>query len=148
MQNYKLLRNNHEFFSISIIGASIILKLYFCPSKTEIMETTRQKKVGRLIQKELSLIFQKEAQTLFEGRMISVTIVHITADLSLARVYLSIFPSTDLKSFFPKIQEKGKTIRHELSRKIRFQIKSIPELSFFIDDSFDYAENIENLLKK
>lgn len=110
------------------------------------METTRQRKVSRLIQKELAVIFQKEASTLFDGRMISVTIVHVTADLSLARIYLSVFPTKNMDIFFEGVLKKTRTIRHELSQRIRFQVKSIPELEFFIDDSFDYANNIDKLL--
>jgi len=111
------------------------------------METTRQKKINRLIQKELAIIFQQGSTTLFEGRMISVTIVHVTSDLSLARVYLSIFPTKDMDTFFNAIRDKTKTIRHELSKKIRFQVKAIPELEFYMDDSLDYVDNIERLLR-
>lgn len=112
------------------------------------MESTRQKKVARMIQKELALIFQHESQALFQGKMISVTVVHVTPDLAQAKVFLSFFPSDNLEEFLKKVNEKNKYIRHEMSKKIRHQVKSIPELIFFIDDSLDYVENIENLLKE
>ncbi len=112
------------------------------------MESTRQKKVARMIQKELALIFQHESQTLFQGKMISVTVVHVTPDLAQAKVFLSFFPSDNSDEFFENLNKKNKYIRHEMSKKIRHQVKSIPELVFFVDDSLDYADNIENLLKE
>ena len=101
-----------------------------------------------MIQKELALIFQHESQTLFQGKMISVTVVHVTPDLAQAKVFLSFFPSDNSDEFFENLNKKNKYIRHEMSKKIRHQVKSIPELVFFVDDSLDYAENIENLLKE
>ncbi len=112
------------------------------------MESTRQKKVARLVQKELAVLFQKESRKLFNGQIVTVTVVHITPDLGLAKVYLSIFPGKDKEDQLKHILEKSKWIRHELSKRIRHQVKGIPELSFFIDDSLDYVENIERLLKK
>jgi len=112
------------------------------------MESTRQKRVARLIQKELAVIFQQASRTVFDGKMVSVTVVHVTPDLALAKVYLSLFPGKEKESIMEVIDDKHKWIRHELSKKIRHQVKSIPELSFFIDDSLDYIENIERLLKK
>jgi len=101
-----------------------------------------------MIQKELALIFQHESQTLFQGKMISVTVVHVTPDLAQAKVFLSFFPSDNSDEFFENLNKKNKYIRHEMSKKIRHQVKSIPELVFFVDDSLDYADNIENLLKE
>ncbi len=111
------------------------------------MESTRQKRVARMIQKELAVIFQKESRNLFQGKLISVTVVHVTPDLAQAKVYLSFFPAENKDEFLEIINEKNKFIRYELSKKIRHQVKSIPELVFFVDDSLDYVENIENLLK-
>ncbi len=110
------------------------------------MATTRQNKVARLLQRELGDIFQKQSKSLFQGAMITVTVVRITADLSQARVYLSLFPPHKKNEIYATVNEKGKTIRHELGKRIKNQLRIVPELKFFIDDSLDYMENIENLL--
>jgi len=111
------------------------------------MESTRQKKVSRLIQKELAIIFQHNSRNLFKGIIVTVTVVHVTPDLSVAKVYLSFFPSDNKNDFLDQVKMKSSFLRHELARKIRHQVKSIPELSFYLDDSLDYVENIEQLLK-
>jgi len=111
------------------------------------MESTRQKKVSRLVQKELSIIFQYNSRDLFKGVIITVTVVHITPDLTIAKVYLSLFPADNKTDFLDQVKKKSSFIRHELSKKIRHQVKSIPELSFYLDDSLDYVDNIEQLLK-
>ena len=112
------------------------------------MNSTRQQKVGRLIQKELGLLFQEKARTDFSGKMITVTTVRMTPDLGLARVYVSIFPLNKEEDFISVINEKLKTLRHELGNRVRHQIRIIPELVFILDDSLDYMDNIETLLKK
>jgi ribosome-binding factor A len=112
------------------------------------MDTTRQNKVARLIQKELGDIFQRESKNHYGGKMISVTVVRITPDLSLAKVYLSIFPSQHDKDSLTEVQENQSRLRHELGNRIRHQVRIIPELVFIVDDSIDYLENIERLLKK
>lgn len=101
-----------------------------------------------MIQKELALIFQHESQTLFQGKLISVTVVHVTPDLAQAKVFLSFFPSDNPDEFLENVNNKNKYIRYEMSKKIRHQVRSIPELFFIVDDSLDYVENIENLLKE
>ncbi|UCG27197.1 MAG: 30S ribosome-binding factor RbfA [Bacteroidales bacterium] len=111
------------------------------------MESTRQKKVARSIQKELGSFFQRQGSGIFPGKMITVTVVRISPDLSQAKVYLSIFPSGNSREILKSISEKGKTIRHELGNNLRNQLRIIPELSFFLDDSLDYVQNIEDLLK-
>jgi len=112
------------------------------------MSSTRQQKVGRLIQKELGLLFQEKTRTYFSGKMITVTSVRMTPDLGLARVYVSIFPLNKEEDFISVISEKVKTLRHELGNRVRHQIRIIPELVFILDDSLDYIDNIESLLKK
>jgi ribosome-binding factor A len=112
------------------------------------MTSTRQNKVARLIQKELGDIFQRESKVLFSGKMISVTVVRITPDLGLARIYLSIFPSDKNKDPLFEVNENIPRLRHELGNRIRHQLRVVPELVFIIDDSLDYVENIERLLKK
>lgn len=111
------------------------------------MTTTRQNKVSRLIQKELGDIFQKQGNNLFQGAMITVTVVRVTADLSQAKVYLSLFPPAKKDEIFTAVNEKNKAIRHELAKRVKNQLRIIPELKFFIDDSLEYMEKIENLLK-
>lgn len=111
------------------------------------MESTRQKKIARLIQKELGDIFQKEGRASFGGKMISVIQVRMSSDFSLAKVYLSIFPGVTREDFEMLVNNRKKKIRYELSRRIKNQVRAIPELAFFLDDSLDYIEKIEKLLK-
>lgn len=109
------------------------------------METTRQAKISRLLQKELSEIFRKQtAKT--HGTLVSVTNVRVSPDLSIARVYLSVFPSDKAAATIESIKASAKTVRYELAQKVRFQLRKCPELNFFLDDSIDYLENIDNLL--
>jgi ribosome-binding factor A len=112
------------------------------------MTSTRQNKVARLIQKELGDIFQRESKVLFAGKMISVTVVRMTPDLGLARIYLSVFPMEKDKDPLFEVHENAALLRRELGNRIRHQLRVVPELVFRIDDSLDYIENIERLLKK
>lgn len=112
------------------------------------MTSTRQYKVSRLLQKELGHVFQREGNSIFAGKMITVTEVRITADLGQARVFLSIFPATEKALFDKTMGEHTQHIRHELAMRIRHQLRMVPELKFFLDDSLDYIENIDRLLKK
>lgn len=111
------------------------------------MDSIRQNKISRIILKDLSDIFQKDAYIYFPGGMITVTTVRVSPDLSLAKAYLSIFPEKNKKEVFDLINSDKKSIRNKLSQKIGKQMRIVPELAFFIDDSCDYLENIENLLK-
>jgi len=111
------------------------------------MESTRQKKVSRLIQKEIAGILQRKSNELAPGKIISVTVVRMSPDLSLAKVYLSIFPSSDNKQVLNSVKDHSARIRFELGQKIRTQLRIVPEIAYFIDDSLDYIENIEKLLK-
>jgi ribosome-binding factor A len=110
------------------------------------METTRQKKVSRLLQKEISQIIQHRSFELGKS-MITVTTVRVSPDLSLARIYLSIFPAGETEKVLLHVRERIPQIRHELGNQIRHQLRIIPELAFFIDDSLDYIEKIERLIK-
>ena len=110
------------------------------------METTRQSKVSRLLQKDLGLIFQQEGRNLFGGKMISVTTVRISPDLGLAKVYLSIFPSDKTEETLELVKMNTKNIRRILGSRVGKQLRIVPELAFYIDDSLDYIENIDNLL--
>ena len=111
------------------------------------MTSTRQQKVARLIQKELGYYFQKESRNQFHGTLISVTVVRMSADLAIAKVYVSLFPPQKKEETLQLIRSHTKTIRHELAQRIKNQMRAVPDLIFFEDDSLDYAENIDNLLK-
>lgn len=111
------------------------------------MDTTRLSKIERLLQKELGDIFQKQTQGM-PGTLISVSVVRISPDLSVARVYLSIFPSGKANELLEAVRANTKAIRYDLGQRIRLQVRKIPELSFFIDDSLDYIEHIDQLLQK
>ena len=109
------------------------------------METTRQAKISRLLQTELSEILRLQtAKT--HGILVSVSAVRISPDLSIAKAYLSIFPSSKAQDILENITRNAKTIRYELAQKVRFQLRKTPELSFYLDDSLDYIENIDKLL--
>ncbi len=110
------------------------------------MESTRQKKVSRLIQKEMADHFLKHGRDYCQGQMISVTIVRVTPDLSLAKVYISLFPSQNQDQVLENIREAATSIRYELGQKVRNQLRIVPEINFYIDDSLDYIENIDKLL--
>lgn len=110
------------------------------------METTRQNKIARLLQKELSDIFLLQAKSM-PGILISVSAVRISPDLSVARAYLSIFPSEKAEEMIKNINENMKSVRYELGTRVRHQLRIIPELKFFVDDSLDYLEKIDELLK-
>lgn len=111
------------------------------------MESTRQAKIARLLQKELSEIFrQQTAKT--HGVIVSVSAVRVSPDLSIARAYLSVFPSDKAAEMLESINRSAKTIRYELAQKVRYQLRKTPELAFHLDDSLDYLENIDNLLAK
>lgn len=112
------------------------------------MESTRQSKVSRLIQRELADIFQKESRNLFFGKMISVTVVRVTPDLGMAKAYLSIFPSDGITEVLKQIRISNPRIRGILGKRVGKQLRVVPELEFYIDDSLDYIDNIDNLLKK
>jgi ribosome-binding factor A len=118
----------------------IVLLLY-------IMETTRQQKISRLIQKELATIFQRDAKSFYHGALITVTKVHVAKDLAVAKVFLSLFVPTSKEDLMKTIRHRTREIRLHLGEKVKTQLRVIPELEFFIDDSLDYIENLEKLLK-
>jgi len=112
------------------------------------METQRQKKIAGVIQKDIVDILQRA--TIAGGKrgtLISVSKVNVTTDLSIAKVYLSIFPNNEAASLLEGIQSNQPLIKHELAQRTRHQLRRVPELQFFIDDSLDYIENIEKSLK-
>lgn len=111
------------------------------------METTRQNKIARLIQKELSDIFQRQTAAM-HGVLVSVSACRISPDMSICRAYLSIFPSERGEEIIQNVNNNQKQIRFELGNRVGKQLRIIPELKFFIDDSLDYVEHIDELLKK
>ncbi|RRC98423.1 30S ribosome-binding factor RbfA [Prevotella sp. OH937_COT-195] len=111
------------------------------------MQETRQNRIARLLQKELSLIFQSQTR-MMRGTMVSVTKVKISPDLSICTAYLSIFPGEKSEELMENIHANEKSIRYELGTRVRNQLRIIPELRFFIDDSLDYIERIDELLGK
>ena len=111
------------------------------------MQETRQNRISRLLQKELSLIFQSQTRAM-RGVMVSVTRVKISPDLSIFTAYLSVFPSEKGDEILKNINANEKSIRYDLGTRVRNQLRIIPELRFFIDDSLDYIEHIDELLKK
>lgn len=109
------------------------------------MESKRIAKIQRMLQKELSEIFRRQTAAL-GGVMVTVSAVKITPDLSIARVYLSIFPSQRSHEIIENIKAQAKTVRYELARQVKDTLRKCPELNFYLDDSLDYIENIDRLL--
>src|SRR5437016_12836964 len=111
------------------------------------MESIRQSKINKLMQKELAEIFRSESKNLFGGAFITVTVVRVSPDLGLAKIYLSIMGNNS-KDALKKIIDQTKIIRKQVGNQVGKQLRVIPELHFYIDDSLDYAMKIEELLKK
>lgn len=112
------------------------------------MASIRQNKISELIKQELSMLFQREARSLCKGAMVTVTTVRVTKDLSIAKAYLSIFGIKDKNEAFDSINKQKALIRMELAKIMKNQMRKVPEFQFYIDDSLDYAENIDKLLKE
>ena len=111
------------------------------------MENTRLQKINRLIQKELGDIFQKEtAKT--RGTLVSVSSVRVSPDLSVARVHLSVFPSEQAQAIVANVNTHEGEIRYNLAQRVRYQLRRCPELTFYVDDSLDYIDHIDELLKQ
>jgi len=111
------------------------------------MSSIRQNKVERVVQEELSMIFQRSARELCLGAMVSATVVRVTPDLSLARCYVSVFAGPPKEEVLENIKMNASKIRGEVGRRLK-NMSRIPELAFYIDDSLDYAREIDDLLKE
>ena len=112
------------------------------------MESNRQKKIAGILQEDLAEVLQRSAtQGGLRGVIISVTKVKVTVDLSIAKVYLSVFPNKEGKSILEGVRSNTPLIRHELAQRTRHQLRRMPQLEFFIDDSLEYIDNIERSLK-
>ena len=111
-------------------------------------ESTRQLKVAREIQRDLAEIIRSKGMAVFAGAMVTVSEVRISPDLSIAKVYVSIFPSAKAELVMGILEENKKALRGELGHKVASQLRIVPEIDFYLDSSIDYAEHIEELLKK
>ena len=109
--------------------------------------STRQLKVAREIQKDLAEIIRSKGLAAFGGAMVTVSEVRITPDLSIAKTYVSIFPSARAEEVMAILEENKKSYRGELGRLVKGQLRIVPEIDFYLDSSLDYAEHIEQLLK-
>ena len=110
-------------------------------------ETNRQRKIASVLQKDLVDVLQKAAQDGMQGVIISVSKVSVTPDLGVAKVYLSVFPSNKRDAIIEGVKSTAPLIRHELAQRTRIQLRRMPELIFFADDSLDYIEEIDKSLK-
>jgi ribosome-binding factor A len=111
------------------------------------MDSTRQQKYNRLFQKEIGELFQREGYNIFGKAFVTVTNVRVSPDLGIAKVYLSIFGAKDSQQVMDLIEKKNKEIRKLFGAQIRHQARIVPELKFFLDDSLNYVDKIEKLLK-
>lgn len=109
------------------------------------MQETRQNKIARLLQKELSVIFQEQTRSM-HGVMVSVTRTKVSPDLSVCTAYLSIFPSERGEELLQNIEKNNQQLRYALGQRVRYQLRIVPELRFFVDDSLDYIDRIDELL--
>ena len=111
-------------------------------------ESTRQQKVARQIQKDLAEVIRSRGMAAYDGAMLTVSGVKITSDLSLAKVYVSVFPSVKAEAVMERLGEETSRLRGELGRRVATQLRIVPEIVFYLDDSLDYVEHIDELLKK
>lgn len=112
------------------------------------METTRQQKIAKQIQKDVADIFQKEGASLVRGALVTVTGVRVSPDFSYAKIYVSIFPFEQSQVLMERFEHQNWFIRRALGQRLRNQLKNIPEIQFFLDDSLEYIEHIEKALKE
>ncbi len=112
------------------------------------MESTRQQKVARMLQREMGAFFQQNSRDMLPGKMITVTVVRVSPDLGVAKVFLSIFPVKEGEDPLQAVKDHAPKIRRDVGNKIRNQLRAIPEFIYYLDDSLDYIENIDNLLKE
>jgi ribosome-binding factor A len=122
--------------------------MFFKKRTFALMTTTRQHKVSRMLQKELGDYFQKHGSEITGGKMVTVTVVRISPDLSVAKVYVSIFPSNRQEDMLRPITAHASIIRNDMGKRLKNQLRRIPEFAFFLDDSLDYIEHIDNLLNE
>ena len=112
------------------------------------MENTRQQRIAKQIQRDVAEIFQRDLADTLRGTLVTVTAVRVSPDLGYAKIYVSVFPFDKSQATLLAIEQQNRTIRGALGRRMRNDVKSSPELQFFIDDSLEYIENIDSLLNK
>ena len=112
------------------------------------MENTRQQKIAKQIQKDVADIFQKEGAAIVRGLLVTVTAVRVSPDFGYAKIYISVFPFDRSQELMGALEQNGWFIRRALGQRIRNQLKSVPEIQFFLDDSLEYIEHIDQALKK
>ena len=112
------------------------------------METTRQQKIAKQIQKDMAEIFQKEAPEVVNGALVTVTAVRVSPDFAYAKIYVSVFPFDRCSDIMTSLDHHARALRGFLGKRIRNQVKNIPEIQFFLDDSLEYIEQIDHALKQ
>ena len=112
------------------------------------MDSTRQQKIARLIQRDIAEILQKDMADMTRGTLVTVTAARVSPDLGYAKIYISVFPSDKAEAVMGALEENGRALRGELGAKVGKQLRIVPEIIFFLDSSLDYVEHIEELLKK
>ena len=112
------------------------------------METHRQKKIAGVIQQDLADVLQRTvSDSGFRNLVVSVTKVRVTVDLSLAKAYISVFPTQHAAGFLKELKQKAPQVKHELAQRTRHQLRRMPDIAFFIDDSLEYIDRIDRSLK-
>ena len=111
-------------------------------------ESTRQLKVAKEIQKDMAEIIRSKGMAAFQGALVSVSGVKISPDLSVSKIYVSVFPSVKAQAVMSILEENSRALRGELGSRVGKQLRIVPEITFYLDSSLDYVEHIEELLKK
>ncbi|MDE7305114.1 MAG: 30S ribosome-binding factor RbfA [Alistipes sp.] len=112
------------------------------------MENTRQQKIAKQIQKDVAEIFQKEGAAIVRGSLVTVTAVRVSPDFGYAKIYVSIFPFERSQELMKELEQNSWFVRRALGQRIRNQLKNVPEIQFFLDDSLEYIDQIDQALKK
>jgi len=112
------------------------------------MENTRQQKIAKQIQKDVAEIFRKEGAAIVRGMLVTVTAVRISPDFGYAKIYVSVFPFERSEELMKELEKNRWFIRRALGQRVRNQLKNVPEIQFFLDDSLEYIEHIDQALKR
>ena len=112
------------------------------------METTRQQKIAKQIQKDVAEIFQKEGEGIVRGSLVTVTAVRVSPDFGYAKIYVSVFPFDRSTAVMAALDKQNWLLRRSLGQRVHNQLKTVPEIQFFLDDSLEYIDNIDQLLRE
>lgn len=112
------------------------------------MDTTRQLKIAKQLQKDLGELLQQRGMAAFSGALVTISGVKVSPDLAVAKVYVSIFPSAKSKEVLEIIDAQNRPLRFELGKRVRNQLRIVPELVFYLDDSLDYVDKIESVFQR